>query len=423
MKKLLFLYLLSLLPLGLMAQINIGSRIKNKINQRVNEKVDKAVDDALDAAEGKGKKEKQAEDEQETTQSSAPLSKEEAAKEKLSSFSKFDFVPGEKTLFFDDFKASRLGEFPDYWLTNGMGQTVKLNQYPGQWLQLSKRSRYAPDKAFNLPADYTIEFDMIMQAPEGEGLGYFFIKLVDLTKEEGEEEENPMAAWQYDETKAGLNLNWASSYFQIEDNKTDISNQTNNNVLFEKRGTPVHVAIAVNGTRYRLWIDEKKIYDIPQLLPKNATRTHLFLETELNEEDPEHQLYITNFRIAEGRPDMRKALAAEGRFITRGITFDSGSDQLQPASYGVIREIAQVLQEDVSMRLRIIGHTDSDGTAESNLDLSKRRAHAIKTALINTYQIDASRLETDGKGASQPLDNNSTAEGKANNRRAELIKI
>ena len=120
---------------------------------------------------------------------------------------------------------------------------------------------------------------------------------------------------------------------------------------------------------------------------------------------------------------MRKALATDGKFTTRGITFDSGSDQLKPESFGIIREIANVLQEDKALRVRIIGHTDSDGTAEGNLDLSKRRANAIRTALIDTYKIEGSRLETDGKGASLPVDKNDTAEGKANNRRAEFVKL
>ena len=420
MKKLIALALLVLIPFSLFAQINIGNRVKNKVNQRVNQKVDKAIDEALDAAEGKEKqKEASAEDDTTAPESNKTLTKAEEKAASVSSFSKFDFVPGEKVIFYDDLMKSRLGEFPDYWLTNGMGQTVKLDQYPGQWLQLSKTSRYAPDKRFEFPADYTIEFDMIMLAPKDQTLGSLNIELVYLEKED----ENPMAAWRYDQTEAGIYQGWNGSNFSINDNKSHINNNYTNNVLFARRGTPVHVAIAVNGTRYRLWIDEQKIFDIPQLLPKGAKRSHIFLESRLNQEDPEYQLYISNFRVAEGRPDLRKALVADGKFITRGISFDSGSDQLQPASYGVIREIAQILQEDSSLRIRIVGHTDSDGSAASNLDLSKRRALAIKAALVDTYKIEDKRLETDGKGAGEPVDKNDTAEGKANNRRAEFIKL
>ncbi|EMR00779.1 OmpA family protein [Cesiribacter andamanensis] len=424
MKKFLILLLMASLPLSLAAQINVGNRIKSKVNQRANQKVDKAIDKALDSAEGKESKDpKNASSRGEADEGTPP---EEGAtatatprKPAITSYSKFDFVPGTKVLFYDDLMSSRIGEFPDFWLTNGMGQTVRLDELPGQWLQLSKSSRYAPDKRFALPADYTVEFDLIMLGPEGHSLGQVDIRLVQLE----EADKNPMAAWRFAETKATLNMGFNYSSFSITDNQSKVHNSFNNNVLYENRGTPMHVAIAVNGTRYRMWINEKKVFDIPQLLEKGAGRNMIFLDSHLAKEDPEYQVYLSNFRVAEGRPDMRKALAADGKFVTHGITFDSGSDKIKPESYGLIREIAAVLQEDPSLRIRIIGHTDSDGAAATNLDLSRRRAQAIKTALATEYSIAENRLETDGKGATLPIDSNDTAEGKANNRRAEFIKL
>ena len=79
--------------------------------------------------------------------------------------------------------------------------------------------------------------------------------------------------------------------------------------------------------------------------------------------------------------------------------------------------------ENSSVTVKIIGHTDADGNAAANLNLSKLRAEAVKESLIKDFGIDASRLQTDGKGASQPVDTNSTAEGKANNRRVEFVKL
>jgi len=73
--------------------------------------------------------------------------------------------------------------------------------------------------------------------------------------------------------------------------------------------------------------------------------------------------------------------------------------------------------------VRVIGHTDSDGNAASNLDLSKRRAAAVKASLSKDFGIDGSRIETDGKGQTEPLAPNNTSEGKAKNRRVEFIKI
>ena len=103
--------------------------------------------------------------------------------------------------------------------------------------------------------------------------------------------------------------------------------------------------------------------------------------------------------------------------------FDVNSDQIKAESNGVLKEIATVLQENPTVKVKIIGHTDSDGDAILNLDLSKKRAMAVKTALSTVFGIDTSRLETDGKGASQPSEPNTTPQGKANNRRVEFIKL
>ena len=97
-----------------------------------------------------------------------------------------------------------------------------------------------------------------------------------------------------------------------------------------------------------------------------------------------------------------------------GNEFESGS---------VLKEIATILQENPTVRVKIIGHTDSDGADAANLSLSQKRAIAVKTALSSFYGIDASRIETDGKGESVPLNKNANASEKAQNRRVEFIKL
>jgi len=82
-----------------------------------------------------------------------------------------------------------------------------------------------------------------------------------------------------------------------------------------------------------------------------------------------------------------------------------------------------VLAESKDVKVQIVGHTDSDGDEAQNLDLSKRRAAAVRNVLVNQFGIDGARLTTDGKGESQPIDKNDTAAGKANNRRVEFVKM
>jgi outer membrane protein OmpA-like peptidoglycan-associated protein len=99
------------------------------------------------------------------------------------------------------------------------------------------------------------------------------------------------------------------------------------------------------------------------------------------------------------------------------------SDNIKPESGTVLKEMATTLQENPIVRVKIIGHTDSDGADTANLALSQKRAAAVKTALSSFYGIDGSRIETDGKGESQPLNKNATASEKAENRRVEFIKL
>jgi outer membrane protein OmpA-like peptidoglycan-associated protein len=105
-----------------------------------------------------------------------------------------------------------------------------------------------------------------------------------------------------------------------------------------------------------------------------------------------------------------------------GIYFDFGSDQLKPESTPVLQEIAGVLKDNPDWTLTVNGHTDNIGGDPYNLDLSKRRAAAVKQALVSQYHVTPERLLTDGFGASRPVDTNDTLAGRARNRRVELTR-
>jgi outer membrane protein OmpA-like peptidoglycan-associated protein len=126
-------------------------------------------------------------------------------------------------------------------------------------------------------------------------------------------------------------------------------------------------------------------------------------------------------RFAESTPDFSQVIQS-GRYVSHGILFDTGSDRLKPESAPVIQMVAKGLQSAPDLKLLIEGHTDSVGNPASNLDLSKRRAEAVKAVLVSQFQIDAGRLTTDGLGATKPIDSNDTPQGRANNRRVEFVK-
>jgi outer membrane protein OmpA-like peptidoglycan-associated protein len=119
---------------------------------------------------------------------------------------------------------------------------------------------------------------------------------------------------------------------------------------------------------------------------------------------------------------LEKELAENGRAEVYGIYFDFDNAQLRPESDTVLAEISQALKGNADWKLSIEGHTDNVGGDKHNLELSQRRAESVKTALVDRYQVSPDRLVTAGFGASQPKATNETVEGRALNRRVELVR-
>jgi len=119
---------------------------------------------------------------------------------------------------------------------------------------------------------------------------------------------------------------------------------------------------------------------------------------------------------------IEQALLKTGRADVYDIYFNFNSDALREESEPTLREIAAVLGRHPDWKLSVEGHTDSIGTDQANLDLSRRRAASVKSALTSRYRIAASRLTTEGYGESRPKDTNDTLEGRARNRRVELVR-
>jgi outer membrane protein OmpA-like peptidoglycan-associated protein len=119
---------------------------------------------------------------------------------------------------------------------------------------------------------------------------------------------------------------------------------------------------------------------------------------------------------------VEKQLTELKRAVTYGIYFDFNKDTIKPESEKVLKEIVQAMTDNPTWKLTVEGHTDNIGGDAYNLDLSKRRAAAVKEALVTRYHIAADRLTTDGYGASRPVETNDTLEGRARNRRVELAR-
>jgi len=333
-------------------------------------------------------------------------------------YSKFDFVPGDKLLFFDDFSNDFVGDFPSKWNTNGGGEVVTLADSPEKWFELiSGYNLYFIPDVPALPEEYTIEFDIETVGLDSKtsSTAILRVSLSDdaMFKEGSNFVHSYLPFCQY--SPIGIKME------NHINNKREIYSIVKADLRDEILNRP-HISIAVNKQRYRLWVNEEKHIDIPRIVPQgnvlNTLKFHLN-----NFTDGKERLFITNLKVAEGGLDLRRTLISEGKVSTNGILFDSGSANIQPQSMGIIRQISQVLQQEVSMNLNIVGHTDSDGDDATNMQLSKKRADAVRSALVDIYNVAGDRLKTEGKGETAPIDDNGTTGGKAQNRRVEFIKI
>ncbi|HYE54982.1 MAG TPA: OmpA family protein [Chitinophagaceae bacterium] len=415
----LFLMLCCLAALTASAQVNINEKIRNKVNERIDRKTDEAIDKGLDAAESAGRKKEK--DKKESTENKFPAKPAASdTSSPVASYSKFDFVPGEQVVFFDDFAETAVGDFPVNWNTNGTGEVVTLNKLPGKWLKWSAGVGYAPVLKAPFPDNFTLEFDILMTEIEEKEKAYFGLTIYADDKTEVEESPENIG-------EAGIFLSTQSEWEVtrwINGNGTRVGGtaQVSNSQLYGKKA---HISIWGQKQRLRVYVNEAKVLDLPQGLPAaKLNRIKWTNNPGLNlSNDDVPPVYLSNVRIATGLPDTRSKLITEGRLVTRGILFDVNSDKIKAESYGTLKEIAQVLKENPGIKVKIIGHTDSDGNDASNLDLSKRRAAAVKLSLQNDFGVNVSGIITDGKGESEPASPNTSPEGKANNRRVEFIKL
>lgn len=189
---------------------------------------------------------------------------------------------------------------------------------------------------------------------------------------------------------------------------------------YGKASGPVPIRIMADGSHVKVYVGENRVANVPNAdLPRSDT---LWLENTYAASD-EKPILIGPIRVAGGGRDLYDALAADGRVAVHDILFDTDQATIKPESAEVLNRIGSMLSEHADMSLMIEGHTDSTGDFDHNMDLSARRAEAVKQWLITDHGISSERLRTMGLGSTQPKESNDTEEGKRQNRRVELVKI
>jgi len=310
---------------------------------------------------------------------------------------KADFVPGEKTIFFDDFTDMAAGDPPPHFKVRGAAPELKAAGNIRQ-LTANQRGSILPNLTA-LPKNFTyeaeIKFDVTTRALVHlillSGTRQILVFSTYASPNQCDLQVQLKAPKYEDLGRKRLILNWAE---------------------------PARFGLWVQDGRIRVFVNGEKQLDFNQIEMPAITSVEFANETS----GANQTIGYRTVRFAESTPDFSQVISSSGRFVTHGILFDTGSDRIRPESAPVIQSIAKGLETNPNLRLLIEGHTDSVGNAAANLDLSRRRAEAVKSVLVAQFKIDAERLSTAGLGPAKPIDSNDTPQGRAQNRRVELVK-
>ena len=374
-------------------------KLKDKVKKEAEKKIPKEKEPAQpnDGTEG----------DSDSSSSEVKPDSQSVADDGFQLYTKFDFIPGQRILFYDDLSQEEIGEFPSRWsLKTGVFEIAKVG--PDALIMASASGQISPKINVNqLPEKYTIEFEFL----------------------------NRTSAYQ---SGYSLEFYWLDAGGSMVGNYKLYGNSTAYFYAHNEEGTWVEISnkkippsfangmhqirIMVTKSSIKCYVDNERLVNAPKtpkFIPSNFAIAFAAQSADLEKE----KLFFRNFRFAEGGKTMREQLDEEGHIVTHGVYFDVSSDKIQGESYKTLADIAQMLTDDATLKLMIEGHTDSDGNDASNLELSERRAKSVKKYLVDTYGIADDRLESKGLGESKPIDANTTPEGKANNRRVELAKF
>lgn len=187
-------------------------------------------------------------------------------------------------------------------------------------------------------------------------------------------------------------------------------NQSQERVLVAKSKDPAP-------TYYYVFMTIFRAGNMPDRLQASVTKDRAIAElVVVAPEKMEEKMTFVN------ADEMSKAIGDSGKVALYGIYFDNDKASLRPDSQPTLKEIAKLLSENPKLKLQVVGHTDNQGTPDYNLDLSRRRAASVVQALTGSLGVPASRLSSYGCGPYSPVASNDSDDGKAKNRRVELVK-
>ena len=386
--------------------------ISNKVDSKIYEETNDAMDDALDGKKSKKSKKSSSDDEEEAVaEGEAPAAKKKTAQgEEVKS----DFVPGTVVIFEDNLQGEQMGEFPSKWdLIENNAEVAKMNGKMAIKFEHGSNTEITPlikdgNKKY-LPEFYTLEFDFFATGKEDTNTAYRLYL-------NSENDRHNSSIW-FSQDRMTWDIQKPNSDDNVNGNASleDIMELNDWN----------HFALSFNKRALKVYVNGKRIINIP-----NAKAMDWFsVETEFWED---HIDYITNIRLAKGgvalyerneqsMTAIEKAIAETGKFVTNNILFETSKATLKPESMAEIQKVADYMKKNPGARFEVQGHTDNQGSDAINDPLSQQRAEAVVKALEG-LGCDPFNLRPVGKGSHEPVADNSTDAGRAQNRRVEFIK-
>jgi OOP family OmpA-OmpF porin len=317
--------------------------------------------------------------------------------------STIEFIPGEKTVFFDDFSDMAEDEPPPHWKLRDRAVELRTGGAIRQLTAVCPAKPSLSSDGFTFPKNFTVEIEAAFAA-EGPSMTFLaWPKDVDCC-------EAP--TWKIEMSPSEVD------FFGPKEDKIGSMSLRPPAV-----NQSIKAALWVQDGRVRGYVNGKRVGDVNQMfVPANSKPANHWTLRERCDYTNEGWIGLRSIRVAESAPDFSAAISSNGRYITHGILFDTDSDRLKPESAPVIKTVARALEKNPALKLEIDGYTDGTGSADHNLDLSKRRAEAVRNVLVSQFGVDSARLTAEGKGPASPIASNDTAEGRAENRRVEFIK-
>lgn len=392
-------------------QAQLLKKIKDKANKAIGKAADKAIDEP---AENKPATSDETAAKAET-ETNEPATTGAKSDDRLKVYSKFDFVPGKTILYFDNFEKDNIGETPSGWITNTSAEVVTIDGLEGNWLKMNTKyaEQISRNKKQSWGNNFTVEFDLLLVPVSSSPR--FALSLLN-TGGNLVTDEKILAQ--------GGTIKTINMEMIIDNNggkQCRATLNSNNNKLSDRteelpfiKSRPVHISMCVQGKRFRMWWDSKKVYDL-SAINENYLPNQLGLSIYFHDDG---EIFMSNIRVAKDVPDTRAAFE-EGKLISH-LLFFTGTAKLKPESMGALFDVSKVLK-DATTPVKIIGHTDSDGEEGANVKLSQQRAEAVKSLLVKEYGISENILVTEGRGEVQPIADNKSSEGKAQNRRVEFV--